>query len=82
MTRVPTAEKKLANSQATNPPPTMTIDVELEGRRYIEDRATTAIVAGNKARATRFVEHWTLALDGDAGQPWRITAVGAPVARA
>src|SRR5205823_4529302 len=32
-------------------PPTMTIEVELGGRRYIEDRDTTAILAGSQARA-------------------------------
>jgi predicted lipid-binding transport protein (Tim44 family) len=73
---------RIAGLDAAAEPPTMTIDVELEGRRYVEDRDTTAIVAGSKARATRFIERWTLALDGDAAQPWRIAAVGAPVGRA
>ena len=44
----------------------MTIEVDLEGRRYIEDRDTTAVLAGSQSRATSFTEHWTLALDGDA----------------
>jgi predicted lipid-binding transport protein (Tim44 family) len=63
-------------------PPTMSVEVELEGRRYIEDRDTTAILAGSQSRATRFTEHWTFALDGDAHQPWLLSAVGAPLARA
>jgi predicted lipid-binding transport protein (Tim44 family) len=62
-------------------PPTMSIEVELEGRRYIEDRDTAAVVAGSKSRVTSFTEHWTLALDGDKAQPWRIAAAGAPAAR-
>ena len=33
--------------------------------------------AASRARPA-FTEHWTLALDGDAAQPWRIAAVGAP----
>ncbi|MGA2928292.1 MAG: Tim44-like domain-containing protein [Solirubrobacteraceae bacterium] len=63
-------------------PPTMTLEVAIRGRRYIEDRDTTAIVAGSQTRETDFVERWTLALTGDAATPWRITAVGTPVAGA
>jgi predicted lipid-binding transport protein (Tim44 family) len=62
-------------------PPTMTIEVGLEGRRYLEDRDTAAVVAGSQSRASTFTEHWTLALDGDAAQPWRIAAVGSPLAQ-
>ena len=58
-------------------PPTMTIEVELHGRRYIEDRDTTAILAGSQARATTFTEQWTFSLDGDARQPWLLAAAGA-----
>lgn len=64
---------------AAGKPPTMTLEVALEGRRYIEDRATAAVVSGSPSRAIRFTEHWTLALNGDAAQPWRIVAVDAPV---
>lgn len=63
-------------------PPTMTIEVELYGRRYLEDRDTTAILAGSQTRATTFTERWTFALDGDARQPWLLSAVGAPLAQA
>jgi predicted lipid-binding transport protein (Tim44 family) len=58
-------------------PPTMTIEVELHGRRYIEDRDTAAILSGSQSRATAFTEQWTFALDGDARQPWLLSAVGA-----
>ncbi len=67
---------------AASEPPTMTIAVDLRGRRYLEDRDTAAIVAGSRSRATSFTERWTFALDGDAAQPWRIAAIGAPLARA
>jgi predicted lipid-binding transport protein (Tim44 family) len=73
---------RIAGLDAGAEPPTMTIDVELEGRRYLEDRDTAAIVAGSQQRATKFTERWTLALDGPAEQPWRIAAVGAPVGHA
>jgi predicted lipid-binding transport protein (Tim44 family) len=60
--------------------PTMSIDVDIEGRRYVEDRATAGIVSGSRSRATSFTEHWTLALTDDSAQPWRITRVGIPAA--
>ena len=62
-------------------PATMTIDIELAGRRYLEDRDTAAVVAGSQTRQTTFTERWTLALNGPAEQPWRIAAVGTPAAR-
>jgi predicted lipid-binding transport protein (Tim44 family) len=61
-------------------PPTMTIDVELSGRRYLEDRDTAAIVSGSQTRTVKFTEHWTLALEGSDEQPWQIAQVGAPPA--
>jgi predicted lipid-binding transport protein (Tim44 family) len=63
-------------------PATMTIDVELSGRRYLENRDTAAVVAGSQSRARTFTERWTLALDGPGDQPWRIAAVGTPAGRA
>ena len=63
-------------------PPTMTVEIELHGRRYIEDRDTTAILAGSQNRATTFTDHWTFALDGDERQPWLLASVGAPVEHA
>ncbi|MDQ6807635.1 MAG: Tim44 domain-containing protein [Actinomycetota bacterium] len=61
-------------------PPTMTIDVELSGRRYLEDRDTAAVVSGSQTRTVKFTEHWTLALEGSDEQPWQIAQVGAPPA--
>jgi predicted lipid-binding transport protein (Tim44 family) len=63
-------------------PPTMTIEVDVIGRRYIENRRTGEVLAGNQSRDASFTEHWTFALDGPAEQPWRIAATGAPLARA
>ncbi len=67
---------RIAALDAAADPPTMTIEVDLAGRRYLEDRNTTEVVAGSQSRETSFTEHWTLALGGDAAQPWRIAAVG------
>jgi predicted lipid-binding transport protein (Tim44 family) len=63
-------------------PPTMSIDVHIKGSRYIENRDTTEVVSGSRSKEVEFTEHWTLALDGDKSQPWRIVAVGEPVAPA
>lgn len=60
-------------------PPTMTIDVDLRGRRYIEERATTRVLFGSATRLIGFTERWTLALTDDAAEPWRIVAVHAPL---
>ena len=64
---------------AFSDPPTMTIEVGLHGRRYLEDRDTAEVLAGSQARAVSFTERWTLALDGDGRQPWRISSVDPPV---
>ena len=73
---------RIVNLDAGAEPPTMTVEVELHGRRYIEDRDTTAILAGSQSRPTTFTERWTFALDGDARQPWLLTAVGGTIPQA
>ena len=56
-------------------PATVTVHMELEGVRYVEDRNTLTLVAGSKDGPTRFDGTWTLALDGSPDVPWRISAV-------
>jgi predicted lipid-binding transport protein (Tim44 family) len=70
---------RIAALDAASEPATMTLDVELAGRRYLEDRDTAAVLAGSQSKATTFTERWTLALDGPAEQPWRIAGVGTAV---
>jgi len=78
--RGPKVQKiRITGLDAAAQPPTMSVEVEIEGRRYIEDRDTTAVLAGSQSRPTKFTEHWTFALDGDARQPWLIAGVGAPI---
>jgi predicted lipid-binding transport protein (Tim44 family) len=72
---------RIAGLDAGAEPPTMTIDVEIAGRRYLEDRDTTAVVTGSKSRESTFTEHWTLALNGDGSNPWRIVRVSSPLVR-
>ena len=73
---------RVAALDAGSNPPTMSIEVDLTGRRYVEDRATTSVVRGSRSREVSFTEHWTFALDGPPEQPWRLTAAGAPLAQA
>jgi len=65
--------------EASAEPARMTVAVEVEGLRYIEDRDTTEVLAGSQSRPTRFTERWAFSLDGSAADPWRI--VDAAVAR-
>lgn len=60
-------------------PATMTVAVEVFGRRYVEDRDTAAVLSGGKDRPQRFSERWLLALDGPPEAPWRLVdAAAAP----
>jgi predicted lipid-binding transport protein (Tim44 family) len=57
---------------AQTSPAEMTVELEVHGCRYIEDRDTTAVVSGNAHTPTTFREDWRLTLDGDDAHPWRI----------
>ena len=57
---------------AQGTPPTMTIQAELTGRRYRENRDTTTVVDGSKDEEATFTESWTMALDGNDETPWRL----------
>jgi predicted lipid-binding transport protein (Tim44 family) len=70
---------RIVSLDAGAEPPAMTVEVDLTGRRYVENRDTTAVLAGSRTRKSSFTERWTLSLTGDEAQPWRITAVGEPV---
>jgi predicted lipid-binding transport protein (Tim44 family) len=70
---------RIVGLDAGSEPATMTLEVDLSGRRYLENRDTTAVLAGSRTRVTSFTERWTMSVTGDERQPWRITAVGAPV---
>jgi predicted lipid-binding transport protein (Tim44 family) len=63
---------QIAAVQVEHQPATMTVDVELGGRRYVENRDTAAVLSGSKDSATTFTERWTLALDGPDDAPWRL----------
>jgi predicted lipid-binding transport protein (Tim44 family) len=63
---------RIARLDAAHEPPTMSIEADVTGRRYVEDRDTAAVLRGSKDRETTFTERWTMALDGDPETPWRI----------
>jgi predicted lipid-binding transport protein (Tim44 family) len=69
---------EIVSLQVETPPATMTVSVQVGGRRYVENRDTAAVLAGSKDSATAFTETWTLALDGPDEAPWRlVSTVGA-----
>ncbi len=65
----------IAGLDAGAQPPTMTLELALNGRRYVENRNTAQILHGSQNHASDFTERWTLALDGNERQPWRIASV-------
>jgi predicted lipid-binding transport protein (Tim44 family) len=70
---------RIASLQVEREPATMTIVVEVGGRRYVEDRDTAAVLSGSKDSATTFTETWTLALDGPDDAPWRLVSAAGTV---
>jgi predicted lipid-binding transport protein (Tim44 family) len=58
----------------THEPATMKVEVELGGRRYVEDRDTAAVVGGSKEQTALFRASWTLVLEGPSSVPWRVAA--------
>jgi predicted lipid-binding transport protein (Tim44 family) len=57
-------------------PPTMTVELEVRGRRYVEDRDDASVLSGSKSSETTTVERWTMALCGPDERPWQVVGVG------
>jgi predicted lipid-binding transport protein (Tim44 family) len=75
--RGPRVERiRITGVDAMSHPPTMTAEIDLAARRYLQDRDSAAIVAGSASRETTFTERWTFALTGPDQQPWQIIDVG------
>jgi predicted lipid-binding transport protein (Tim44 family) len=68
---------RIAALDAAAEPPTVAVELEVHGRRYVEDRDTTAVLEGSQAAAATFTERWTLALGGPPEWPWRLAVAGA-----
>jgi predicted lipid-binding transport protein (Tim44 family) len=58
-------------------PPTMTVEVDVSGRRYMQDRDTAAVVSGDAEKEQSFTERWTMGLSDDDRYPWRIVDAAA-----
>jgi predicted lipid-binding transport protein (Tim44 family) len=58
-------------------PPAMSVEVDVAGRRYVQDRDTAAVVSGDETRDTTFTERWKMSLSGDDKAPWRIASARA-----
>ena len=63
---------RISTIDAHATPPTMTVEAEVTGRRYRENRDTTTVVDGSKEKEVTFTEYWTMALDGNDKTPWRL----------
>jgi hypothetical protein len=61
-------------------PPTMTVEVDVSGRRYIQDRDTAAVLSGDAEKDKSFTERWLMGLSGDDKNPWQIVDATAPKA--
>ncbi|MDQ4023958.1 MAG: hypothetical protein M3217_00485, partial [Actinomycetota bacterium] len=67
---------RIAAVDVESEPATMTVEVELAGRRYVEERNTAAVVSGSKDRASSWTERWTLDLSGAAETAWILRSAG------
>lgn len=65
---------RIIRIEPTRKPPTMTVEADITGRRYLEHRRTTAVLDGNKDRDVTFTERWDLALTANPDVPWRIAS--------
>ena len=61
---------------AGSDPARMSIEVDVSGRRYVENRDTVALVSGSKDDEIPFTERWTMALSGPEEAPWQIVEAG------
>jgi hypothetical protein len=74
------AALRITALDAGSDPPRMTVEVDVTGRRYVENRDTVAIVSGSKDDEIRFTERWTLSLSGPDEAPWQLVNANAPAA--
>ena len=73
--RAPRAEGlRIVELDSDVKPPTVTVEAELRGARYVENRDTTTVVSGSREGESSWTERWTLALSDDPKQPWRLAA--------
>jgi predicted lipid-binding transport protein (Tim44 family) len=69
---------RIASLDPAAEPPTMTVEVDVTGRRYVQDRDTAAVLSGSAEKEQSFTERWLMGLSGDDKNPWRIVNASAP----
>jgi hypothetical protein len=57
-------------SVTPGPPPEVGLELEVAGVQYVEDRDTTAVLAGSNRRRSTTRQRWTLRLGDDPRRPW------------
>ena len=62
-------------------PPEVTLELEVAGVQYVEDRDTTEVLAGSKRRRATTRQVWTLRLTDDARRPWIVVHAAGVVPR-
>jgi predicted lipid-binding transport protein (Tim44 family) len=67
---------RIAALDAGAEPAALTVEADVSGRHYVEDRDTLELLSGSRDREVDFTERWTLRLDGSGERPWRIAAAG------
>ena len=67
----------ISKLDASSDPATLTLTIDVNGRRYLENRDTAAVVSGSKDLPSTFTESWQLALDGPDSAPWRLVGTHA-----
>ncbi|MEW6476741.1 MAG: TIM44-like domain-containing protein [Actinomycetota bacterium] len=60
-------------------PPAMTVLATIVGRRYVESRATGAVIQGRRDQDSTFTVRWELRLSRRPETPWRIVRTTVPV---
>jgi predicted lipid-binding transport protein (Tim44 family) len=60
-------------------PPSLTVELEVTGHRYVEDRDTTAVLAGSPNHEAHFFERWRLEMRDGSEHPWQIADAAARV---
>ncbi|MGI8802333.1 MAG: TIM44-like domain-containing protein [Solirubrobacteraceae bacterium] len=73
--RGPSVEQiQITGLDAHSLPPTVTVELHVRGRRYVENRDTAAVLSGSQSTAVRFGQRWTLGLQGSELHPWQVVA--------
>lgn len=66
---------RIVELAAHETPAWLLVELEVVGRRYVEDRDTLVVVEGDRSTDRAFTQRWRMELTGDDARPWRIAAV-------